>query len=1113
MGRPSLTATIQYSQKVWFFSVSARNIQILSLLSLFGNPTEQQDFKEFLGHLILETLSFSYTHDGPQASDLKFIARIVFKSYLFAFEYTRGTSQAGKSSQWQVTMSFEKQLSDKAVTLVDILKWLTNGALNDDLPDFLTATELKMDSNGFKFSIKGLTTAESTTTTLSAELKIGTLTANIARSQSRPKSLPDGAEKPKAICVLQVSLGGLPRPPPIPIVGQMEQPFKLELQYCTSDLTNEHIDVIRQSATYFSQARLPSSQGAKNAIVMGKGCIFTLLAGDTSIISSKPKSKQNPADGKSKDEAGTVPAKPDAPPSEKKADTDMKPYSKKVNAISISNIGLEYKSESQTVVVKFNATAQLGPIEVDLIGFGLEINFSKCKGIHPREWANLDLNVSLNGLGISMTGPTLTIAGFLERIKEIENGLEIEGYQGGIGVKFTPYTFIAFGSYKDVKGQGDSFSSFFVYAMLQGPLLKTPYVEIKGISGGFGYGSQLTLPGITEIQKFPLLMDADPNPQKAFKKLQDGNSGGTQFISIARGSMWFAVGILATAMETVDVSALLTLQISPTVTEIGILGTAKANLPRGASPDKSLACIELDFVGKINLTQGTFRFDGQIGTGSFLLSKDCRPTGGFMVCAWFSPSPHSGDWCISIGGWHPAYVPKAHYPPPPPRLQIAWRYSDNLSIMGQAYAALTPDALMGGALINVMFNLGNISAYFNAQADFIMQFHPLYYQAKVSVIAGVSYEIRVFGVSKKLGVDIGAMLELSGPPFSGKAHFEVCVVNFDFYFGAPPSVPNALSLQEFVEVVQKADKDKPKGLNPDHVLAIESGAIPQNDAPNAAQTPDKSWIVRGADFTFTVMSRVAVSAAGVVGTNDKKITSDTKIWARPMQLTEDGEVLKSEMTIRIINTKTKEELPNFRFEEVRQDLPMSLWGVYESNPNAMLNGGGRASTVSQMMGLRISVPASQYSKENPFKVRMEELQQASSSEATLKTDVQTDIGFIAIVMKGRLGQSGKSAYLAAKEALQGHTNNDQDLSVEVTTSETETHIEVPPPGITNLNERRRGLLEEWAKLKGLKRSQIRESETEQPAPREGVNINSDVPERFVNGLERFCHMAPRVTVS
>jgi len=104
--------------------------------------------------------------------------------------------------------------------------------------------------------------------------------------------------------------------------------------------------------------------------------------------------------------------------------------------------------------------------------------------------------------------------------------------------------------------------------MLLGSLLKTPLFELRSISGGFGIGSEITLPEMADVGQFPLLLHQEPSAKEALKSLRSGigvvsaaGSGGEgkgkPYIAPAKGHAWFAAGMLGTACGIVDISAVL----------------------------------------------------------------------------------------------------------------------------------------------------------------------------------------------------------------------------------------------------------------------------------------------------------------------------------------------------------------------------------------------------------------------------------------------------------------------------------------------------------------------------------------------------------------------------
>lgn len=53
-----------------------------------------------------------------------------------------------------------------------------------------------------------------------------------------------------------------------------------------------------------------------------------------------------------------------------------------------------------------------------------------------------------------------------------------------------------------------AYDTAFVFAKLEGPLITLGFAEISGITGGFGYNSEVKLPTIETVRQFPFLSGA-----------------------------------------------------------------------------------------------------------------------------------------------------------------------------------------------------------------------------------------------------------------------------------------------------------------------------------------------------------------------------------------------------------------------------------------------------------------------------------------------------------------------------------------------------------------------------------------------------------------------------
>ncbi|KAF4944971.1 hypothetical protein FGADI_12315 [Fusarium gaditjirri] len=960
---------------------------------------------------------------------------------------------------------FERSGGSRKLKLATIMEWLVGYTADSSIPDFVAEAEIDLNNSSIEMSFTKKKDGSTSTTLISMSVCIDTLVVQIARMRTISEDASKDS-KPSWKTIVRFSVGQLPRPPPLPMVGQMEQPFAIDSHWTSGNLSHEDVGKL-ETVAIFNKKKIVSPRNTSQGIAFRKGISFMLLHnGEPFLVSKATNSKDG--DGESDG-------------------LETKRLEKRVNGVSITNVGLGYDAKGQKVKIKFTARATIGPLDGELINFVMAVRLPRAvngQNILLSDWSNLAIEMDLDGLSLSMTGSTLKVAGTLQRVKQKGQDMVVEGFEGGISVKVKKYEFTGFGSYRGVKYAGrDEFVSLMVYAMVQGPLLKTPYVEVRGISGGFGLGSQLIIPAIDDIHNFPLLMEPSSSSDAitTFAKFQGSN--GRQYMKETNGASWVAAGVLAVACETVDISAIVTFPLDPDVGQISILGTASARFPR-ETDKKALASIKMNFSGTIDVQHGSIVFRGQIADKSFLLLEDCILTGGFAFGAWFGPSPQAGDWCLSIGGWHPAYIPPAHYPPPPPRMGISWNYGKHLSLNGTAYAAVTPDALMGGLAVHAAFRLGKLEASFYFRADLILNMHPLHYRATIEISANLSYEVDLLFYADKWSICFQAGLHISGPPFGGSVYFDWKVIQFSVDFGKEYEPPKSLSLGQFVDVCLKKDDKAP---NANHILALEGGAVPSNTMSKEPQRPNSLWTVRGHALVFSVTSRLPATSIVLIDPSSnepRRIKSGNKILSRPMQLPQHSEGLESTLTVKIDGQKLKDP---FSFELIHESLPASLWGPFDSNTAKMLAGSSRESTVTHVTGLRIRAPGPTWSTQNPKIVSFSETAKCLKIPATFENDPEVIGNFSE---KRRI--DGASIDMAnATNAILGRTRGKEAMA--------------------SRNKTRAAIVNSWASFRQLARSSASKAATV-PENASLLSIKSSVPERYAEGLEHFCHDAPGVAM-
>lgn len=630
-----------------------------------------------------------------------------------------------------------------------------------------------------------------------------------------------------------------------------------------------------------------------------------------------------------------------------KGDSSMAAYKKTVGPLSISNIGFQYKDDTLSILL--DAAFLLGPIGFTLIGFSIDVNL---KGATLQ---NLPTpSFSLNGLAVSFDQPPIKIAGLYTHV----NNDDIEYYAGGIIVSFAPYLFQAAGFYGETK-QPHPFTSVFVFGKLEGPLITLEFAEISGITGGFGYNTDVRFPAIEQVPQFPFVAGTGVGGDimTTLKNLVTPGTGG--WFNPRDGSFWVAAGLKVTAFETLSIDAVIVVQWNPYV-KLGIFGVAVVDIPRG-SPTK-FAHVEIGISAVVDFEAGVMKFEAQLSPNSFIFAPSCHLTGGFALYYWFKGADPKleGDWVFTIGGFHRAFDRPQHYPNPP-RLAISWSVDSCISITGEAYFAITPKCCMGGGRLRASLSLGPLEAWFDAYADFLINYKPFHFMADGGVSVGVTCKVDLLFTSFTLKVEIGAQLHLEGPPLCGRVHVDFWVISFNVDFGPDPQGTKAVSLQEFYRLVlqtgegasissssmfmleeaeagegEKSDDDKA------HVFGCRSGLLEGKGDQTTEE--NKPWEVRSGTFSFGISSRFAIGGATVKPSDEfsasregdeepltDSVSWDTPIYAKPMHLTEG---LTSQMEISINRTETfsasstreKYEEPQWQMKPILKAVPSALWG-------------------------------------------------------------------------------------------------------------------------------------------------------------------------------------------
>jgi hypothetical protein len=566
--------------------------------------------------------------------------------------------------------------------------------------------------------------------------------------------------------------------------------------------------------------------------------------------------------------------------------------------VSFNRVGLQYKESELHVLL--DASITIAGLRLSLDGLSVSSPLSK---FEPK--------FNLRGLGIDYSNGPVEIGGAFLKTQVQVGGKTYDEYDGAAIIKATQFTLSAIGSYADLDGH----PSLFIYAVLDYPLGGPAFFFVTGLAAGFGYNRSLLMPTIDQVAQFPLVAQA-VNGQRTPNNLTTQLQSLQRYIPPAVGETFLAVGIKFTSFKIIDSFVLLTVAFG-TRFEVNLLGLSTLISPPQAPPNvPPLAVVQMAVRAAFIPDEGFLGVQAQLTPASYIFTRDCHLTGGFAFYSWFSGA-HAGEFVITLGGYHPNFNVPDYYPKVP-RLGLSWQVNSNLSVKGGIYYALTASTLMAGGSLQATWQDGNLNAWFNAAADFIVSWKPYHYDAYIRVNMGVSYtftvDLWVTTVRKTISVDVGADLHIWGPEFSGRAHIKLNVVSFDVTFGnASSQQPQPISWVDFRNSFLPRDEEVCG-------IAIRNGLTQTTEA--------KQWVVNPKDFCLMTDSMIP-SKTALAGDRQLQFSDpvETDFGVGPMAVAPNNLITKHKIQInRIVGGEVESAEDDFDFVPVKKRAPAGLWG-------------------------------------------------------------------------------------------------------------------------------------------------------------------------------------------
>lgn len=580
-----------------------------------------------------------------------------------------------------------------------------------------------------------------------------------------------------------------------------------------------------------------------------------------------------------------------------------KKIDKTFSVLSIPKIGIGL--DHKRVVFLLDASLSVSPLTFSLkeAGLGIVPNLKK-----------FDLRFYISGFGVGFDNGVLSIGGGFYQSKKEQNNHPV--YTGDLLIRFKEIGLTAIGSYTE--------GSMWAYLALLAPIGGPPAFFVKGIAAGFGYNNRLILPSIEEVNSYPLILAAT----KGFDKTKDSKNNLLDDLKNKiipeKGQYFLAAGIKFTSFQIINGFILATASFGNDC-ELGLLGLAEITVPPNVGNNGNAKCLakaQLAIKASVKPNEGVFSAEAQLTNESYVLTKECKLTGGFAAYAWFGKNEHSGDFVVTLGGYHPSFKKPAHYPVVP-RLGLSWQVNENIGIVGEVYFALTPSCLMAGGKLSATYTQGDLRAWFIAYADMIINWKPFHYDVTVGASIGASYTLKLWFIKKTFSIELAANLHLYGPKLRGDVEISWYIISFTIHFEEQGDDPvKDLSWNNFIN-----------SFLVDHSQS-SSNAINANEGPDPrskdilticfegviGKTPsDDIDLIFPHQFAISASSKIPIGEAFVRPLrNNVSTTTEFKI---------EKYEKNNKSTEIYSHNKDNDSKETFTREDIKQKMPVALWGA------------------------------------------------------------------------------------------------------------------------------------------------------------------------------------------
>ncbi|MEN0067584.1 MAG: DUF6603 domain-containing protein [Myxococcota bacterium] len=432
------------------------------------------------------------------------------------------------------------------------------------------------------------------------------------------------------------------------------------------------------------------------------------------------------------------------------------PLNVSLGPIALNQLALRLGFDGTTVELMAATGLQgtLGPLVVTVERMGLvaELTFPERGGnLGPAELAASFKPPS--GVGLAIDAGAVTGAGYITLEPEIGR------YSGFLALRVSEFAVTALGLVQvDLPQPGPEYS-LLILITAEFPGIQIGYgFTLNGIGGIFGLHRKIDADALrADVANGAVSTLLDPgsrldNPAQLIGQLE-------RYFPTAVDHFVIGLSLQLRWVELVrlDVGVMIEL---PGPNKIVLLGRALIAIEAG---DVAIVRIQLEVLGIIDFEARLLSIDAALRDSSLL--EVFEITGGAALRLSWGDRPYA---LMSIGGFHPEFVPEPAVVPVPERVGLTYGEPGDFFYLRLAtYVAITTGSFQLGAAVEVRLNLEVIKAEGMLAFDALIVFDPFYF----SVGFMAAFKVKLFSVSLA-GVSMKGVMTGPGPvTFAG----EVCI--------------------------------------------------------------------------------------------------------------------------------------------------------------------------------------------------------------------------------------------------------------------------------------------------------------------------------------------------